>query len=85
MVLLKYVKIIITGSSLKIFDVNVMSPPITLNPHRTISQSYKRLEFCLTKSSYYPKFAFNNDIVGKNLIIVLESIFDKFQNHPKMV
>ena len=36
-------------------EAHVISPPITLNPHITISQSYKRLEFCLTKSCILPQ------------------------------
>ena len=33
---------------------------------------------------YYPKSTLNNDKVGKNINIVLVTIFDKFQNLPKI-
>ena len=63
MVLTKYVKIIITGSILKRSEAHVISPPITLNPHRTFSQSYKRLNFARQNTTYYPKFTLNTDKV----------------------
>ena len=34
--------------------------------------------------TYYPRFTLNNDKVKKKINIVLDTIFDKFQNLPKI-
>ena len=47
--------------------------------YKTRPRNYDYHIFCFTH------FWLNIDIVGKNLIIVLVSSFDKFQNYPKMV
>ena len=62
-------KIIITGSIIKISEAHVISPPITLNPHRTVAYDSRSLYDFRSHHGYCINVWFS--LVNDNLVITL--------------